>query len=100
MPNEPIKTKNSPTNPLVPGSPTDESATRLSTAARAGATRAMPPNAAISRVCARSYSIPARKKRAPVEMPWLIMMRIAPSTLCSVSAQIPSITNPRWLTDE
>ena len=33
-------------------------------------------------------------------MPWLIMMTMAPCTLWRVKAQIPSITKPRWLTDE
>ena len=82
-------------NPFVPGRPIDDSATRVNTVANAGTTRAIPPYAEISSVCRRSYIMPARKNNAPVEIPWLIMMMIAPSMLWSVSAQIPSMTNPR-----
>ena len=67
----------------------------LMTAARAGTTLAIPPKSAMARVWRRSYSMPARKNNAPVEIPWLIMITIAPSMLWSVSAQIPSITNPK-----
>ena len=44
--------------------------------------------------------MPIRKNSAPVEMPWLIMTISAPCTLSTVSAKMPSITKPRWLTDE
>jgi len=43
--------------------------------------------------------MPMRKNRAPVEIPWLIMTISAPCTLCTVSAKMPSITKPRWLTE-
>src|SRR5882762_7165456 len=69
----PSSTRNSPTNPLVAGSPMDDSETIVSTAASIGTTFAMPPNASIRRECRRSYSMPARKNSAPVEMPWLII---------------------------
>ena len=44
--------------------------------------------------------MPIRKKSAPVEIPWLIMTIKAPCTLFTVSAKMPSITKPRWLTEE
>ncbi len=78
----------------------DESETSVKMRLKTGTTRAIPPKAAMSRVCRRSYSMPIRKKSAPVERPWLIMTIRAPCTLCSVAAQMPSMTNPRWLTDE
>ena len=68
-PNDPISTRNSPTNPFVPGKPMDDKATSVSIVAKAGTTRAIPPKAEISRVWRRSYIMPAMKKRAPVEMP-------------------------------
>ena len=48
----------------------------------------------------RSYSMPTRKKSAPVEMPCAIITMMAPCTLATVPPQMPSITKPRWLTDE
>jgi hypothetical protein len=44
--------------------------------------------------------MPMRRKSAPVEKPWLIITMSAPCTLCKLPPQIPSITNPRWLTEE
>ncbi len=41
-------------NPFVPGSPIDDRATTVSTAASAGTTRAMPPKSAIILLCRRS----------------------------------------------
>ena len=67
--NAPSSTRNSPTKPFVAGRPIDESDTMVSTAAKSGTTLAIPPNASISRVCRRSYSMPTRKNSAPVEMP-------------------------------
>src|SRR5207247_887302 len=98
--NVPSSTRNSPTNPFVAGSPIEDSETIVSTAASSGTTFAMPPNASMRREWRRSYSMPARKNSAPVEMPWLIITRSAPCTLWSVRAQMPSITKPRCATDE
>ena len=36
----------------------------------------------------------------PVEMPWLICWMIEPEMPAGLSAKIPSVQNPRWLTDE
>src|SRR5881296_526917 len=77
---------------FLAGSPIDDSETIVSTAASSGTTFAMPPNASMRREWRRSYSMPARKNSAPVEMPWLIITRSAPCTLWSVRAQMPSIT--------
>ena len=52
--NVPIRTRNSPTKPLVPGRPIDDSVTTRNVAAIAGATFATPPYAERSRVCVRS----------------------------------------------
>ena len=67
------------------------------TSARRGRCRQSPRSAACAaarRACRREGTAP------PVEMPWLIITISAPWTLCSVSAKMPSITKPRWLTDE
>ena len=50
----PMRMRNSPMKPLVPGKPIDESTTTRNTAERAGATRATPPYCDRSRVCVRS----------------------------------------------
>src|ERR1035441_9436594 len=36
----------------------------------------------------------------PVEIPWLICCRIEPEIPAGLRAKIPSVQNPRWLTDE
>src|ERR1035438_9160656 len=36
----------------------------------------------------------------PVEIPWLICCRIDPESPAGLSAKIPRVQNPRWLTDE
>ena len=77
-----------------------ERETTVSVAASSGTTLAIPPKAATKRLCRRSYSMPTRKNSAPVEMPWLIITSRAPCTLCSVRAQMPSVTKPRCATDE
>ena len=69
-------------------------------AAIAGATVASPPYAARSRVCVRSYRYPTMRNSAPVEMPWFTICRTAPLTASGVSADRPSITNPRCATEE
>jgi hypothetical protein len=51
-------------------------------------------------VCRRSYTIPTRRKSAPVEMPWLIIWRTAPWIPAMFKAKMPSITNPRCETEE
>ena len=50
----PSSTRNSPTKPLSPGSPTDESVTTRKSAEKAGITFQRPPNWAMSRVWRRS----------------------------------------------
>ena len=66
----PDRIRNSPTNPFVPGSPTDESVTMTNTVAMSGTCLARPPYSEMSRVWRRSYSMPTRRKSAPVETPW------------------------------
>ena len=68
--------------------------------AYSGMTLASPPYSAIMRLCRRSYTIPTRRKRAPVEMPWLIICRIEPLRPAWLSANMPIITKPMWLTLE
>ena len=48
--NEPISTRYSPTKPLRPGTPIDDSITIMNVPAKIGATFWMPPNSEISRV--------------------------------------------------
>src|SRR5206468_5140584 len=52
--NAPRRIRNSPTKPLSPGSPSDESATTRKTAENAGITFHRPPKSAMSRVWRRS----------------------------------------------
>jgi len=52
--NDPRSTRNSPTNPFVPGTPMLLSDTRVNTVANSGTVRAMPPYASIMRVWRRS----------------------------------------------
>ena len=52
--NDPMSTRNSPTKPLSPGTPIDESITTVNPAAKIGATDWMPLSALISRVWRRS----------------------------------------------
>ena len=58
----------------------------------AGVTFAMPPKAAISRVCARSYSAPTSKNDSPAMSPWLNICTLAPMIPAVVPAPMPSIT--------
>lgn len=44
--------------------------------------------------------MPIMKKSAPVEMPCETITIIAPWTLSTVLPQIPSMTKPRWETEE
>ena len=44
--------------------------------------------------------MPTIKKSAPVEIPWLICWMMLPFSPFGFSANMPSITNPMWLTDE
>ena len=50
----PTSTRNSPTKPLRPGSPSEDSDTTRNTAEKAGITAHSPPKSAISRVWRRS----------------------------------------------
>ena len=50
----PIRTRNSPTKPFRPGSPSDESITIMNTPAKIGATFWMPPISEMRRVWRRS----------------------------------------------
>ncbi len=52
--NDPTSTRNSPTNPLVPGTPIELSATMVRQTAKIGMTFAIPPKSSICRVCRRS----------------------------------------------
>ena len=97
--NVPTRIRNSPTKPFVPGSPTEDSATTTSAKANTGITFAIPPKSAISREWRRSYSIPMRRKSAPVEIPWFTIWRMPPSIPWVVSPNTPSTTKPRWATE-
>ena len=52
--NAPSKTRNSPTNPFSPGSPSEDSVTTRKSAENAGMICHSPPKSAMSRVCRRS----------------------------------------------
>src|SRR5207245_3261408 len=95
-----IMVRNSPTNPLKPGTASEDRQMKRKRAANHGITALRPPYSAISKVCRRSYSIPTIRNSAPVEMPWLSIWYTAPTTEVVVKAATPSITKPRWLTDE
>jgi len=71
--NAPSRIRNSPTNPLSPGSPIDESVMTRNAATRCGITFFNPPYSAMSRVWRRSDSMPTIRKSAPVLMPWAII---------------------------
>ena len=53
-PKAPTRIRNSPTNPLRPGSPSDESTTIKKSAEKAGTTFQRPPKSAMRRVWRRS----------------------------------------------
>jgi hypothetical protein len=44
--------------------------------------------------------IPTARNRAPVESPWLIIWITPPWSPCVFIAKSPSMTKPRWLTEE
>ena len=44
--------------------------------------------------------IPTSKNKPPVESPWLIICSTEPVSPWWLSANMPSITKPRWLTEE
>jgi hypothetical protein len=44
--------------------------------------------------------MPIRRKSAPVESPWLTIWMMPPTNPWAVKVKSPSITKPRWLTDE
>ena len=67
--NVPTRIRNSPTNPFSPGRPMDDRVTIRKAAVKTGMIRAKPPKSWISRVWRRSYSIPTRRKSAPVDSP-------------------------------
>ena len=51
------------------------------------------------RVCVRSYIAPTERKSPPVTTPWLTIWRMPPSMPCVLSENMPSVTNPIWLTE-
>ena len=77
----------------------DASAVITKAVANQGATRPMPPKAAIRRVCRRSYSMPSRRNRAPVLMPWEIMTTSPPWRPFTVRAKTPRTTKPMCATE-
>ena len=74
--------------------------TRPKKAANTGIGRAIPPKSEIMRVWRRSYSIPTNRKSAPVESPWFTIWRMLPFNPMALRLNMPSITKPRWATDE
>ncbi len=67
--NAPKRMRNSPTNPLVPGSPMEDKVTIMKITAKTGMTLDNPPKSEIIRVCLLSYIMPTSKKREPVLTP-------------------------------
>jgi hypothetical protein len=47
-----------------------------------------------------SYTLPTRRKSAPVEMPWFSCWIMLPMMPTGLSANIPSMTIAMWLTLE
>ena len=88
------------TKPLSPGRPTEAITKKTMKVAQIGIFAASPPSSRIERVWYRSYMKPIRKKRAPVERPWLIMYITEPVMPTELTANRPSMQKPRWLTDE
>ena len=82
------------------GSPTAAITKKSPAPLRAGMVVHKPPIREISRVCIRCCSTPAIMNNPPVLMPWLTIWTIPPVIPCMLSAKMPSMTNPRWLTDE
>ena len=44
--------------------------------------------------------MPTSRKSPPVDSPWLIICSTEPDSPAGLRANIPSITNPRWDTEE
>jgi hypothetical protein len=61
-----MRMRNSPTNPLSPGTRDRREHDHVNTAAKIGATFCSPLSAEISRVCRRSTMKPTRRNSAPV----------------------------------
>ena len=97
--NAPSRIRNSPTKPLSPGSPIDDSITTVNAAAKIGADFWRPPSSEICLVWRRSYIQPTNKKRAPVDRPWLIICKMPPSSPWVFSANVPKMMNPRCATE-
>ena len=65
----PIRIRNSPMNPFMPGRPIDDSVMINIAAVSRGITVFNPPNSLIRRVCRRSDSMPTMQNSAPVLTP-------------------------------
>ena len=87
--NVPDRTRNSPTNPFNPGSPTALITTARNRAAMIGIDFCRPPRSAKRRVPRRSQMTPTRKKMAPVVRPWFTISITPPVTPCRLKAKKP-----------
>ena len=96
----PTRMRNSPTKPLRPGSPIDDSITSVNTPASNGIVFWSPPSSEINRVCRRSITMPTRRNKPAVDSPWLTICSTPPESPWVVRANVPSTMKPRWAIEE
>ena len=79
-----MRMRYSPTNPLSPGTPIDDSITTMNPAAKIGATCLDALQVGDLAGVAALVDHPTRRNSAPVEMPWLIICSTPPVIDCEV----------------
>ena len=99
-PNVPRRTRNSPTKPLRPGSPSEARTNTPKKVVKSGHMFARPPRSAIIRRCVFSYWMPTKRKSAPVTKPWFNICSTAPTPPCRLRTNMPSVTKPMCATEE
>src|SRR5512132_3926312 len=87
----PARIRNSPANAVEPGTASAMTPKAISTVARAGRPRAIPPSRAKSPVAARRSIAPATRKSAAERSPWFTICRTAPERPRSFIAKSPIV---------
>jgi hypothetical protein len=94
VPKIPARIRNSPANAVEPGTASAMMPVAMSTVARAGRPRAIPPSRSKLPVEVRLSIVPATRNRVAERIPWLTDCKIAPLTPAMLNAKIPIVIRP------
>ncbi len=96
----PRRIRNSPTKPLVPGRPIDDRVTIMKMVAKIGIRLESPPKSADQPGMAALIDKTDDEEERPGGNPVVEHLQHPAATPCWLRAKMPSMTKPRWATDE